>query len=83
MSKLPSKTCAIVRMVLLDAAAFGACLVVFAYFHHVRITPLHPTALPESTQTPALETPAPDAPGVMLFSGKNPAVLTNFLHFSL
>lgn len=62
MSKLPSRTRAIVRMVLLDAAAFGACLVVFAYFHHVRITPLHPTALPEVTQTPALETPAPNTP---------------------
>ena len=43
MKKKQKKAGAIARMVLSDALAFGVCLVVFAYFHHVRVAPLTPT----------------------------------------
>ena len=31
----------LLRVFALDAVAFGICLVVFAYFHHVRTPALH------------------------------------------
>ena len=56
----------IVRTVVLDVLAFGVCLVVFAYFHHVRVPKLNPAELVQPTPTPAVAseiqpTPAPDA----------------------
>lgn len=60
MKKKQKKARAIARMVLSDALAFGVCLVVFAYFHHVRVAPLTPTELPETTPEP-MQTPAPQA----------------------
>ena len=60
MKKKQKKAGAIARMVLSDALAFGVCLVVFAYFHHVRVAPLTPTELPETTPEP-MQTSAPQA----------------------
>lgn len=52
----------LLRVFALDAVAFGICLVVFAYFHHVRKPALHPTALPVTTpQATPSPTPAPSA----------------------
>lgn len=39
----------LIRLFALDAVALGLCLVVFAYFHHVRTPVLRPTALPVAT----------------------------------
>ena len=41
----------LLRIFALDAVALGICLVVFAYFHHVRTPALHPTALPVAIQS--------------------------------
>lgn len=43
---------AVARMAVLDLLAFGGCLVVFAYFHHVRLTPLNPTQFSAAPPTP-------------------------------
>ncbi len=48
----------IAGMVTFDLLAFGAALLVFAYFHHVRQRPLNPTAAVTDIPAPAV-TPAP------------------------
>jgi len=48
----------IARMVILDLLSFGAALLVFAYFHHVRQRPLSPTAALPDAPAP-VSTPAP------------------------
>ncbi len=53
---------AIARMVALDLLAFGAALLIFAYFHHVRVEPLRPVALAGNTPAPAAELPSAGAP---------------------
>ena len=48
----------IFTMVILDLLSFGAALLVFAYFHHVRQRPLAPVAAVTGTPVPTV-TPAP------------------------
>ena len=69
----------LIRLFALDAVMLGLCLLVFAYFHHVRTPVLRPTALaatptpqptpsptPSSTPVPSAEpTPSPTPSGLL------------------
>ena len=50
--KKRSKTGKIIRMVVCDLLALGVFLVVFSYFHHVRVVPIEPQQIQRQTPLP-------------------------------